>query len=294
VSQATLDLLASADVLIGVAVGSLAVLALIGWVALKHRPLGNGGLVMAGSIVIALVVTNRVPVWMVAGLVLMAAAGWIPANSAATRMLTLIPGAALIAVSFTDSPQTALGGFVVVVIVLAGPLVADFDERYRESVIATPLMAVSLLGVFVTIPDTDVAVVAAAAAAPWVFAGPPARLAVLGRSGSYAATALMVWVVASGGFSRSGSLVTGAAALGLLVAEPVVRRIRSADHTRLGRVLSAGVAGAVAIVVVQGAIGLILGQVIGGSALGAAYASVLAVSVLVIAGVWAGAVKQEA
>ncbi|MFV2000271.1 MAG: hypothetical protein ACC654_07910 [Acidimicrobiia bacterium] len=294
-SQATLDLIVSLDVLISVAIGSVLVFIVIGWAAIKHRSLDNGGLLIVGSAIVALVVTGRapVPVWMVLGLVLLAAAGWVPTKTIATRMLTLIPGAAAIGASFLDSPQLALGAFVVVAIVLSGPFVAGFDERYRESAISTPLMAVSLLGAFVTIPDTDVAVIAAAAAVPWVFTGPPAKLVVLGRAGAFAATGFLVWVVASGGFSRSDALITGVATLALLIAEPAVRLFRSAERTRLDRFLATGLSGAVVIVVAQGVIVLILGQVIGGTVLSAVYAGVLAVALLAIAGIWATTPKPD-
>ncbi|MFV1998985.1 MAG: hypothetical protein ACC654_01320, partial [Acidimicrobiia bacterium] len=249
----------------------------------------------AGSAIVTLVIAGRapVPVSMVLGLVLLAAAGWVPTNNIATRMLTLIPGAAAIGASFSDSSQVALGAFVVVTIVLFGPFVAGFDERYRESTISPPLMAISLLGVFVTIPDTDVAVIVAAAALPWVFTGPPAKLVVLGRAGAFVATGFLVWVVASGGFSRSDALITGVATLALLVAEPAVRLFRSAERTRLDRLLATGLSGAVKITIVQGVVVLILGQLIGGTELGAVYAGVLAVSLLAIAGIWATTPKPD-
>jgi len=118
-------------------------------------------------------------------------------------------------------------------------------------------------------------------------------LVVLGRAGAFAATGFLVWVVASGGFSRSDALITGVATFALLIAEPAVRLFRSAERTRLDRFLATGLSGAVVIVVAQGVIVLILGQVIGGTVLNAVYAGVLAVALLAIAGIWATTPKPD-
>jgi hypothetical protein len=57
--------------------------------------------------------------------------------------------------------------------------------------------------------------------------GPLARggLVALGPAGSLAGAALVVWVVATDGAARPGSMVGGLACLGVLAVEPVARRL---------------------------------------------------------------------
>lgn len=292
-SGATLDVLLSVESLVGIVVGSLVLLAALAWATIKKRPLPFGGLLLTGSILIALALTNELSAVFIVGLVLLAVAGWLPTRSLATIMLTLIPGAAAVAVSLANRPETVVESIAVVAIVVAGPLVASFDERYQTSAIATPLMAISFLGVFATVPDTDKAIIAAAAATPWLIAGPPLRLAHLGRAGAFASSGALVWVIASGGFSRTEALIAGLATLGILLAEPVIRMVRSVASTRIDRLLERDLLGAAAILGVQAGIGLTMGQLIGGARLGVWPTTVIATLLIILIGIWATSPKPD-
>jgi hypothetical protein len=111
----------------------------------------------------------------------------------------------------------------------AGALLADFDRRRRDG-LALPLWAVTVAGVWATVPDVEAAVVVLGAALPPALLGwpsPPARggLVALGPAGSLASAALLVWVVATDGAARPGSMVGGLACLGVLAVEPLARRL---------------------------------------------------------------------
>jgi hypothetical protein len=113
--------------------------------------------------------------------------------------------------------------------VAAGALLADFDRR-RHDGLTLPLWAVSVAGVWATVPDVEAAVVVLGAALPPVLLGWPSPLARSGRvslgvAGSLAAAAQLVWVVATDGAGRPGSMVGGLACLGVLAAEPLARRL---------------------------------------------------------------------
>jgi hypothetical protein len=287
VSSATLDLLVSADALTGVAIGSITVLAVIGWVLITHRPTPIGGLLLAGSVLVALAVTNVIPALLVVGMVLLAVAGWIPVHTLAASMLVSIPGAVAIGATLLDNSRPTLGGLAVAAIIVSGPLVASFDERYGESAISIPLIAVSMLGVFTIVADTDKAIVAAGAVVPWLVAGPPAKVAHLGRSGAFTSSGIVIWIAASGATSRPGALVAGVTALGILVSEPAIGALRSADSSRLDRLLKRGLVGATAILAVQAGIGLVMGQVVIGAELSTPYVVAIAGLVLFLVGVWA-------
>jgi hypothetical protein len=104
---------------------------------------------------------------------------------------------------------------------LGGWLVADFDARWGRQGYGPVLFAISLAGVYVTVPDTEQALVALGAALPLAFLGWPWPLASLGRLGAYAATATLVVVVAAGGVGRASAMVGGVACLGIFLVEPV-------------------------------------------------------------------------
>jgi hypothetical protein len=111
----------------------------------------------------------------------------------------------------------------------AGALLADFDRRRRDG-LALPLLAVSLAGVWATVPDVESAVVVLGAALPPALLGWPSPLArnnqvSLGVAGALASAGLLVWVVATDGAGRPGSMVGGLACLGVLGVEPLARRL---------------------------------------------------------------------
>ena len=163
------------------------------------------------------------------GLGLLLAAGLISTRSPLATLAVLLPGAvviALIAMPGIIGPRRVEAVLLAATIIVLALLVASFDTRFAETTVATPLLAISFVSVFLTVPDTRLAVLAAGAALPWLVAGPPAKLARLGRSGSFVAVGMIVWLVMTGGFARHLSIVAGIATLGVLIIEPVIATIR--------------------------------------------------------------------
>jgi len=108
-------------------------------------------------------------------------------------------------------------------IVLGGWLLADFDARWRRRGLGPVLLAISVAGIYVTVPDTEQALIALGAALPLALLGWPWPLASLGRVGAYTATGVLLWVVAAGSDGRASAVVGGIACLGLLAVEPLAR-----------------------------------------------------------------------
>jgi hypothetical protein len=150
-----------------------------------------------------------------------ALAGLAPAAAAA--------GALAATGRFAAASGSALAPAVAVAVaVAAGALVADFDRRRRDG-LALSLWAVTVAGVWATVPDVESAVVLLGAVLPPALLGWPGPLArtgvSLGVAGSLAAAGLLVWVVATDGAARPGSIVGGLACLGVLAVEPLARRL---------------------------------------------------------------------
>jgi len=156
------------------------------------------------------------------GHALAALAGLAPAAAAA--------GALAATGRFAAAPAPALPAVAAgAAAVAAGALLADFD-RHRRDGLTWPLWAVTVAGVWATVPDVESAVVVLGAALPPALLGWPSPLArrgpvALGVAGALAAAGLLVWVVATDGAARPGSIVGGLACLGVLAAEPLARRL---------------------------------------------------------------------
>jgi hypothetical protein len=158
-------------------------------------------------------------------------------------------------VAATDPPATlALPlPWIAVASGVGGALLAGFDRRWRRHGLATPLLAVSAVGVYATVPDVEAALVLVGAALPLTLLGWPGPLAPggvggprrrdgpaqpppsLGVAGSLATAALLAWTVAAGGAGRPGSAVGGLACLGVLAVEPLARLLDPRHRSALAR-----------------------------------------------------------
>lgn len=231
-SDATFRLLTSTGFITAIAIGAVGVVIVLLWAVFTKRPSPVGGVILIAGIAVAIAGAEEVPVELVIGLVLLALAGLVVAPSPLVTMAVVIPGAVAVAMTQIDNPRSVAAGLVVATIVLLAPLVASFDGRYARTTLATPLLAISMVSVFLTVPDTKFVVLAAGASLPWLVAGPPAKLARLGKAGSFAAVGMLAWLVATGGFARPVSLVAGIATLGVLIVEPLFAALRRRDRLR--------------------------------------------------------------
>jgi hypothetical protein len=107
---------------------------------------------------------------------------------------------------------------------------AAFDRRWGRLGLTPALLAVTAAGIWACVPDVEGPLVLLGAALTVALLGRPGPLAArrpglagFGVAGSAAAAAVVVWVVATGGAGRPGSVVGGLACLGLLLVEPAVR-----------------------------------------------------------------------
>jgi hypothetical protein len=112
-----------------------------------------------------------------------------------------------------------------------GLALADFDRRWRRHGLVPPLLAVAAAGVWAALPDVEAALVVLGVTVPMTLLGWPSPLArsgqppSLGVVGALGVAGLFVWMVAAGAVGRPGAAVGGVTCLGVLVAEPVARRL---------------------------------------------------------------------
>ncbi len=95
------------------------------------------------------------------------------------------------------------------------------------------LYALTAIGVYATVPDTERALVLLGVSVPLLLLGWPVALMSLGSAGSYAAVGTLVWVAATDGRGRQTAVIGAIACLGLLVIEPAARLLRGRRATVL-------------------------------------------------------------
>ena len=221
------------EMLTGLAVGTVALaiglLASIGARALARPALtwGSAGLLFAAAALVGLDLTHGVPGGLVGGTALVAVGAGIAVATRvplAARLAAVGPGAWLVAAHGAIPGERWVRVLVFVTIVAGGALVADVDRRTARRGLGPLLFAVSVGGVYATVPDTEQVLVLLGVAGPVALLGWPLRRAGLGPAGSPAAVAVLAWSAAVGGVGRPSSIVGAVGCLGLFVVGAVTRR----------------------------------------------------------------------
>jgi hypothetical protein len=177
----------------------------------------------------------RVVVVSVIGLAIAAALTYLPAMPVWYGIALTLPFGWAIAFEGGLVDVTWVRVLVMLTIVAGGPLVAAFDEEWSSDAPALGLLAITVGGMTLAVPDTEevAALLGVALALAWL--GWPLRLVTLGRPGALSAIAVLTWAAASGARGRPAALIGAVACLGLLVAVPAVRAAVLPVRTALAR-----------------------------------------------------------
>ena len=209
------------EFLTGLVAGSVAFTA-AGIAAAILRLRSGAGLAFAAAALVGLDLIGDLPGGLVIGVAL-AAAGAAITNRGhlAVRMSASAPGAWVVAAQSGVRGDSWVRALIFTAIVAGGALVADLDVRTARRGLAPLLFAISVAGVYSTVPDTEQVLVLAGVVAPIAALGWPLCRATLGPAGSTAAVAVLVWTAAAGGVGRPSSIVGAVACLGLFVLAPL-------------------------------------------------------------------------
>jgi hypothetical protein len=171
---------------------------------------------------------THLPAQLLWGLLAVAAANELASHTPNPKIigcLLVLPGAYLVATSADFGGPGWVVPLVTATITLGGPSAADLDRRGARLGLGPVLWLVTVFGVYVTVPDTELIRPLVGVAIPLALCGWPLRVARLGAGGAAAGIALLMWVGAAEGYGRPGSIVGAAAALGLFLVEPVGRAL---------------------------------------------------------------------
>lgn len=220
---------------LALALGALAGLL---WRRLGRGPVPLAGLLLAGAGALGLRAALTLPSDLVVGLAALGAAGLLWESGRIVGPLELVlavPGAWIVA--GTDVVSAGWRPALCGAIVAGGWLAGDFDRRRRDRALAPGLLALTAVGIYYTVPDTEQALVLLGVATATAPLGWPVRLAGLGRAGALTATGLVVWTAAAGGVGRRSAIVGALVCFGVLLIEPLFsalwrRRTIAADRLR--------------------------------------------------------------
>lgn len=224
--------------LFGLSAFGIGLVVSVGWRGLRRLPqpapiaAGLG----AAAAILALPVAREIPVqlWQAAGL--LAAAGllhpWTRKVPALPALLAA-PGAWWLSMRVDLPGAEWVPWFLAVAVAVGAPLATSFDRRDTSRGLGPVFLAVAVLGAYATLPDTEEVLVLAGAVLPVMLLAWPGGLASLGGWGIYPLVGVLAYVAAWGGRGREGAVVGALAGLGVLIAEPIARRVRGTtllDH----------------------------------------------------------------
>lgn len=223
-SSSTLDLLTGADFRFGVVVGAAALIVVVvaSMVTSSRIPFMIGGL----SLPIVLAIVLEPPSTATLGMVALVLAGALFPYTRRYPMfpaVAAVPGAMLVASAFDGIPPNWTRLYVVAVIAMVSPFAASLTTRYSGQAWGPGLIALTAVGIFFAVPDTERALLAMAALLPLAFLSWPVPLASLSPAGAYGSVGALVYVIASDGPARPYVMLGLVAVFGVLIAEPLAR-----------------------------------------------------------------------
>ena len=183
---------------------------------------GQIGIAYVAVATAALSLTGSASIGFLGGIALLLLGGWLHVRLRVPGAAVMVIGAALFSYGSGIPARPLFQLALIAFIPVAGLALADF--ALRRPALASGMTAITILGVFVTVPDTSSALVLLVATLV-LFPGVMPRGTELGGIAAPTLVGLLVWVAVEGGITRPGSVVGAMAGLGLLILEPLLVRI---------------------------------------------------------------------
>jgi hypothetical protein len=207
----------------------------------RRRTSDMGGLAFAFATYLAVRVVGpaRIAPISVAGALIVLAVGGCAIDSVDLRLpmrlrrsslaavIALTPGALALAVAVPGRQSLWLPVVVFVATLIVGALLHDFNRVHGATGAPFLLLMISSLGVYFTVPRTHMALVMCGVAVPVALLSFPQPLAAFGSAGSAAVAGAFCWISAASGRESSATVIAALGALGLLLGEPISRRVHN-------------------------------------------------------------------
>lgn len=148
-----------------------------------------------------------------------------PGRNLATSAGLFVPGGVLLALSFPDRTPLWAAVAAAVAVVAGSALGAELDHYHRRRSLGPVLLLVTVVGIYLTVPDTEGARALVGAAIPLLLVVLPRPAATLGAAGLGTSLGILAWITVVEGAPRPGSIVGGLGCFGLFLVEPLARRV---------------------------------------------------------------------
>ncbi|MGC2240601.1 MAG: hypothetical protein WA726_07160 [Acidimicrobiia bacterium] len=221
--ETLLDLLTRPEFLFGLVVGCLA-LGLMYLVVTQGAQPGWWGLGVAAAAALVIELVGGRNLGLLIGWLALGAGGWLLTREDHIGFLGWLPvatGASI--VGWRGVFDTRWVGLAApIAIVAIGWALAMWSKRLPHTLIG-PMFAITAFGIWVTVPETEMARILLGVSIPLALATLQPFGARLTSSGAFAVAGVMVWVVAVGGEQRGASIVGGWASIGALALLPFIQ-----------------------------------------------------------------------
>lgn len=220
-----LDLLTRPEFLVGL--GAAAVATVI-FLLIPQDRVHGWGVALAVSVLVGIHLTVGQRVLLTVGLMLLGVGGLLLDRPGSEREQHYNPGwamvaagAVLVALRGDSSPLTWTWITVPVVILLIGAALSLWSIGPHRHLLGS-LVAVTAFGIWVTIPNTDLARVLLGASLPLAVSTLGPIGATITRAGAYTLAGMVVSIAADGGHDRPASIIGAWACIGILALLPAV------------------------------------------------------------------------
>lgn len=218
---------------IGLVALAIGILVGVAWRWRLRRPAPVAGLLFAVGALVALDRTGQLPANLALAIGALAAAGLVVEVTGWPPLFAIPlagPGTWLL-IERTGVPDPGIDWIrwlVPVVVVLACAAMIDFERATAELALGPAMAALTIVGLYGCMPDTESARALLGVMVPLALLGWPARLANLGGAGGCALVGLLAWSASVSGVPSSSSIVGALGSLALFVVLPIADRLRRA------------------------------------------------------------------
>jgi hypothetical protein len=217
---------------LGLIAAVLGGLGAVSWRANTGKPGRVVGALFTGAAALSMNVAMEVPAEVWLGLAVLGIGGLLSRSKSLTiGVMAAIPGAWLIAGSLEIGSASWTSWFLLAALIGGAALAGRTDDELSVPILGPLLLALTIGGVYLAVPDTEEMLVLAGAITPLALLGWPSNVSKIGSSGSYMAVGILVWAAWWGGMGRPAAIVGAVSCLGMLLLVPLCRRSR--DHPAL-------------------------------------------------------------